>query len=73
MVRERNLLAWHAWHVVALPRSKKLPPLRKLLTKEPRKKQDQQTPEQMKEIAKLWTIALGGKVKTKAKADRNGG
>jgi len=60
LMRDHNELAWLAWHVEALRRTKKIPPLRKLQTRE--QQRPRQSPQQMLAIAKQWTLLLGGKV-----------
>lgn len=62
-VREQNARAWLAWHIPALYRAKKLPPLRRMMVRERDRKP--QSPEQMLMIAKQWTLLLGGEVKGK--------
>jgi len=63
-----QLAIWHAWHVIAFDRSKRLPDLKNLLRsfgskKKPRKPQ---TVEQMAEAARFLTIMFGGKDLTEA-------
>lgn len=48
---EHNARAWLAWHVAALYRAKKMPPLKKLMAQEKRRRQTWQ--EQL-QIAQLW-------------------
>ena len=48
------------WHISALPRAKRLPPLKKLLSK--RRAKRPQSAQQMLSIAKQWTLLLGGDV-----------
>lgn len=62
-VREHDERAWLAWHISALPRSKRLPPLKKLLSK--RRSKKPQSAEHMLLIAKQWTLLLGGEVTSK--------
>lgn len=57
--REHNDRAWLAWHIAALTRTKKMPKLQKLQVRVRRKPQ---TGEQMLQIAKMLTVALGGTV-----------
>ncbi len=52
---EHNARAWLAWHVAALQRQKKLPPLQNLLTRERPRRQTWQ--EQLK-IVELWQAVL---------------
>lgn len=58
--REHNERAWMVWHIVAMPRSKRLPPIRKLMVKD--RDRRPQSSEQMLSIAKQWTLLLGGEV-----------
>ena len=60
-VREHNDRAWLAWYTAALPRFKKFPKLRSMLSRERRA----QSPDEMMAIAKQWTLLLGGEVKGK--------
>ncbi len=55
-----------AWHTAALQRARKMPPLRKLLTRQPGPR-PRQTQRQMLDVAKQWTLLLGGKVIDKPK------
>ena len=48
---EHNSRAWLAWHVAALQRAKKMPPLKKLLAQEKRRRQTWQ--EQL-QVVQLW-------------------
>jgi hypothetical protein len=59
--REHNERAWLAWHVEALRRAKKVPPLKKLYAREPRQRRAQSW-QDMQAAAKAWTLLLGGKV-----------
>ena len=54
-----------AWHIAALPRTKKFPKLKSLLQKQ-RAKPEQQSWQQQVDIAKKWTALLGGTIKGKA-------
>jgi len=51
-----------AWHIVALDRTKRLPSLEKLLGPAPVKKP--QTAEEQMKILRLWTVRLGGEIRT---------
>jgi hypothetical protein len=59
--REHNERAWLAWHTAALARPSKgrFPSLRSLQVK-PRRKP--QTWQEQLEVARLWTVAMGGKI-----------
>jgi len=57
---EHNARAWLAWHVAALQRSKKMPPLKRLMAQEKRRRQTWQ--EQLK-MVELWQAVLGGEKK----------
>lgn len=61
---KHNETAWAVWHVAALSRAHKLPPLEKLQhrTRVPRKRQ---TTEQMLEMAAIITALHGGDDKRK--------
>jgi len=48
--REKGL----AWHIAALPLSKKFPSYDKFVGRKPR----QQSPEEMMQIARMWQIAV---------------
>jgi hypothetical protein len=50
--REHNARIWHAWHVVAFQRMKKMPPLKTLFVKETSK--PRQTWRQQLEVMKSW-------------------
>lgn len=52
-----------AWHVAALQRTARLPPLRKLLVSAGHRGFVRQTPEQMLAIATLYVAAKGGEIK----------
>jgi len=54
-----------AYTIAALGRTKKLPPMRKLMIREPSLNR-RQSPEQMMAIVKQWTLLLGGEVKGKS-------
>lgn len=56
-------MAWLAWHVAALSRTKKLPKLESLFAKTRRRKD--QTPEQMLSMIRTLNAAFGGVVKEK--------
>lgn len=58
--REDDSRAWLAWHIAALSRAQKLPKLEAMLTQ--REKTKPQDWKQQRAIARMWTIALGGKV-----------
>jgi len=60
MMREHNQRAWLAWHIAALQRSKKLPPLSKMQTSEagPRR----QTWQEQLAIAAQWVNAGVGRL-----------
>jgi hypothetical protein len=63
LAREHNARAWHAHTVAALQRTKRMPSLRKLLVRD--KDQKPQHWQDMKAIAKQWTVVLGGEIKAK--------
>lgn len=48
------------WHIVAMPRSKRIPHIRKLMIKD--RERRPQSPDQMLSIAKQWTLLLGGEI-----------
>lgn len=54
--REHNANAWLAWHVAALQRAKKFPPLKEMQIRKHRRVR-QKTPDEMIAIAHLWTMA----------------
>lgn len=61
--REERLLLTHAWHTGYFGRVDKLPRLEKILgATGPRREARAQTPEEMLEWAKVFTVAHGGKV-----------
>ncbi len=51
--REQEQIAWLAWHVEALARSKKLPPLAEMMGKRKAKPRKPQDPETLMNIVKL--------------------
>ena len=58
---EQRARAWHAWHVVALDRTKRLPPLKSLLgPAKPERKA--QTWQEQARIARQLNAAFGGSV-----------
>jgi hypothetical protein len=59
LIREQNERAWLAWHIAALTRSKRLPDLKKLLYKPPRK---QQTWQEQLAIAEMYAAIGFGKI-----------
>lgn len=58
---EQRARAWLAWHIVALDRSKRLPPLKSLLGPSKQEKQPQ-TWQQQLTIVKQLNAAFGGTV-----------
>jgi hypothetical protein len=62
--RELNQRAWLAWHIAALQRSKKLPRLKSMMTKE---KPRAQSGQEQATIMQLW--ATGHNAKLKANGD----
>ena len=64
LTRERNALAWQAWHIASWSRSKKIPPLRRALIRDPNRKP--QRWQQMKQVALHLTRLYGGEVKGKS-------
>lgn len=52
---EHNARAWLAWHMAALQRSKKMPPLKTMMWRE---KKRRQTWQEQLHIAQLWQAAL---------------
>lgn len=63
-LHQHNELAWQAWHIVAWQRSKKMPPLQRVIKRERRKPQSWQD---MRAWAKQWTEQLGGNVENLSK------
>ena len=62
-VRAHNANAWLAWHVEALARQKKLPSLERLMLRSAEHVvEKRQTPEQMLAIARMLTLAMGGRI-----------
>lgn len=61
-LEQHNDRAWLAWHIAALTRAKKLPPLRKL---QARRRAPPQSWQQQKLAAAMWAAALGGGPKQK--------
>ena len=59
--RTINNLLYHAWHVAAFNRQKKLPELKSIMIDEDRPKPKKQTDDQMMAMARLLNAALGGK------------
>lgn len=55
--REHNDRAWLAWHIASLSRSKKIPKLETLFSREKIKRR-RQSPEELMAIAMQWTDAL---------------
>jgi len=51
---ERDHQRWLAWHIAALPLTKKFPTLDKFIGRKPRR----QTPEEMMQIAHMWNAAV---------------
>jgi len=58
---EQRARAWLAWHIVALDRTKRLPPLKDLLGPARKPKEPQTWQEQMR-IARQLNAAFGGTV-----------
>ena len=58
--REMELAAWHAWHVAALPKMKRFPRSPADLIPRRRKAGVAQGWQTIKNMARLWTAALGG-------------
>lgn len=58
--READERIAHAWHIVALDRSRKLPPLDELLSSRRRRAEQKQTPEEMLVAMKSIFLAFGG-------------
>lgn len=52
--RERSELAWLAWHIEALARTKKLPTLESLLGNQKRPTGRRMSPEQIEAITRSW-------------------
>lgn len=50
--REQNGLAWLAWHIEALHRSKRMPKLENMMVADRRRRR--QTPEEMKAVLRMW-------------------
>jgi hypothetical protein len=64
---EAQMLLWQAWHQAAFERSKRLPSLKRVLDDMKGKPKEKipkisQSPEQMLEMARTITLALGGRV-----------
>lgn len=71
LAREWNRAAWNTWHVAGFASfSKKMPPLRKLLVREPLPR-PRQTWQQQLAIAKLWVASRGGTIIHKPKETLN--
>jgi len=60
LAKQHNQIAWLAWHVAALSRSKQMPSLGKISVKIPAKPKPRQTPEQQMAIAKMWASVGAG-------------
>lgn len=60
IIRRHNEMAWLAYHVAALSRTKKLPRLEKLMHQTSKR---EQTPEEMLALVRVMNAAFGGTVK----------
>jgi hypothetical protein len=60
MRADTDKLAWHAWHVAALSRSKKLPRLDAML--KPKKSKKAQTPDAMMAVMNALVMRTGGTI-----------
>jgi hypothetical protein len=63
LTREHNERAWFAHTIASLERSKRIPALKTLLLDERDRKP--QSWQDMKAVAKQWTVVLGGDVRPK--------
>ena len=61
--REQSNLAWLAWHIAALERTKKMPPLHKLMPKQSKKRRPAQSWEEQLRLVQLMHVWFGGDVK----------
>lgn len=59
--RDRNNLAWLAWHTAAMTRMKKMPKLRDVMVEDGARKRRAQTIDEQIAIAKMWTAAVSRK------------
>jgi hypothetical protein len=58
--REHNERAWLAYHIAGLHRTRKMPPIRRLMLRD--RDRAPQTLQQMKGSAAQWTTLLGGTI-----------